>query len=138
MAERPRIVIDTDVLVSRLLVPRSAPAEAVRVAADQGVLLVSEALMSELAEVLARPKFDAYVTVQDRQQFLRLLARIATMVPILHRVRECRDPKDDMLLELAISGDAHFIVTGDADLLGMSLFRGVRILTPAAYLEAAG
>ena len=94
--------------------------------------------MSELAEVLARPKFDAYVTVQDRQQFLRLLARIATMVPILYRVRECRDPKDDMLLELAISGDAHFIVTGDTDLLGMSVFRGVRILTPAAYLEAAG
>ena len=138
MAERPRIVIDTNVLVSRLLVPRSVPAEAVRVAANQGVLLVSEALMTELAEVLARPKFDAYVTVQDRQQFLRLLARIATMVPILHRVRECRDPTDDMLLELAISGDAHLIVTGDADLLGMSVFRGVRILTPAAYLEAAG
>ena len=138
MAERPRIVIDTNVLVSRLLVPRSVPAEAVRVAANQGVLLVSEALMTELAEVLARPKFDAYVTVQDRQQFLRLLARIATMVPILHRVRECRDPKDDMLLELAISGDAHLIVTGDADLLGMSVFRGVRILTPAAYLESTG
>ena len=138
MVERLRIVIDSNVLVSRLLVPRSVPAEAVRVAANRHVLLVSEALMSELADVLARRKFDAYATVVDRQHFLRLLGRIATMVPILHQVRACRDPKDDMLLELAISGEAHFIVTGDADLLRMSVFRGVRILTPATYLESTG
>jgi predicted nucleic acid-binding protein len=60
------------------------------------------------------------------------------MVPILHQVRACRDPKDDMLLELAVSGDAHLVVTGDADLLEMSVFRGVRILTPAAYLRSPG
>jgi uncharacterized protein len=57
MAERPRVVVDTNVLVSRLLGPWSIPGEAVRRAADRGVLLVSEATVAEPAGVLARPKF---------------------------------------------------------------------------------
>jgi putative PIN family toxin of toxin-antitoxin system len=120
--------------VSRLLAPRSVPAEAVRRAVDQGVLLVSEATMAELAGVLARAKFDAYVSVADRQQFLRLLGRIAVTVPVLQRVQACRDPMDDKFLEVAVNGDAVLLITGDADLALMSSFRGIRILTPAAYL----
>ena len=134
MAERPRIVVDTNVLVSRLLGPRSVPGEAVRRAADRGVLLVSEVTMAELAGVLARPKFDAYVSVEERQRFLRLLGRIALMVPILHRVQACRDPRDDMFLEVAVNGEADLIVSGDADMVAMRSFRRVPILTPAAYL----
>ncbi len=134
MAERPRIVVDTNVLVSRLLAPRSVPGAAVRRAVDHGVLLLSEATLAELAQVLARPKFDAYVSVADRQQFLRLLGRIAVTVPILHRVQACRDPTDDKFLEVALNGDAAVLITGDTDLILMRSFHGVPILTPAAYL----
>lgn len=134
MTERPRLVIDTNVLVSRLLAPRSVPAEAVRGAVARGVLLVSEPTMAELATVLARAKFDAYVSVADRQQFLRLLGRIAVTVPVLHRVRACRDPNDDKFLEVAVNGDAQTIITGDADLVAMGTYRAIPILTPAAYL----
>ena len=136
MAERPRLVVDTNVLVSRLLAPRSVPAEAVRRAADHGVLLLSEPTLAELARVLARPKFDPYVSIADRQQFLRLLGRIAVTVPILHRVQACRDPMDDKFLEVAINGGAALLITGDADLALMRSFRGIPILTPAAYLAA--
>ena len=135
MAERPRVVIDTNVLVSRLLAPRSVPAEAVRHAVAAGVLLLSEATVAELAQVLARAKFDAYVSVADRQHFLRLLGRIAVTVPIVHRVQACRDPTDDKFLEVAINGDAAMLITGDADLRLMRSFRGIPILTPAAYLQ---
>jgi len=136
MRTRQRIVVDTNVLISRLLVADSIPAEAVRLARRNGRLLVSDATMCELAEVLNRRKLDRYVTLKDRQRFLRELARIAEFVPIIQIVRECRDPKDDKFLEVALNGRADVIITGDADLLGMHPWRGVAIVSPADYLRS--
>jgi len=129
-----RVVLDTSALVSRLLLPGSVPAQAVGRAARDARLLVSRATLTELAEVLSRPKFDRYATISDRQQFLRLLCGIAEMIPVIRRVRACRDPRDDMFLEVALNGDASAIVTGDRDLLALDPFRGIPILTPAQYL----
>jgi len=129
-----RIVVDTNTLISRLLLPRSIPAAAVRKATASGQLLVSEATLAELADVLARPKFTSYVPIADRQQFIRMLGRTAEMVTITRIIRECRDPKDDKFLEFAVNGRAHVIVTGDKDLLALNPFRDVSSLTPAQYL----
>lgn len=49
-------------------------------------------------------------------------------------VKVCRDPRDDRILELAVSGDATFVVTGDSDLLVLNSFRGVQIVTPSQLL----
>jgi putative PIN family toxin of toxin-antitoxin system len=135
MRVRERVVADTNCLISRLLLPSSVPGKAVRQAVDHGILLVSEATMTELADVLARPKFDRYITIEDRQQFLRLLGRVAEFVASVYTVRECRDPKDDKFLEAALSGKADVILTGDADLLTLNPWRGIAILSPAEYLK---
>jgi putative PIN family toxin of toxin-antitoxin system len=135
MPTRRRIVVDTNVLVSRLLLPQSTPAQAVRKARGDGRLLVSEATMYELAEVLARPKLDLYINLKDRRQFLRQLGRVAEFVPIVQLVRECRDAKDDKFLEVALNGSADLIITGDADLLALHPWRRLAILTPAEYLR---
>ena len=137
MMSRQRIVVDTNALVSRLRLPDSVAAQAVRKAVDTGQLLVSESTLAELAGVLARPKFDRYVTIEDRQQFLRLLGRVAELVPIVYRVQACRGPADDKFLELAVNGEADLIVTGDDDLLALHPFQGIPIVTPAAYLASA-
>jgi putative PIN family toxin of toxin-antitoxin system len=129
-----RIVVGTNGLISRLLLPRSVPGNAVREAVDTGQLLVSDATLTELAEVLGRPKFAPYVSIQDRQQFIRLLGRVAEMVPIVHAIRACRDPKDYKFLELAVNGGAGVIITGDKDLLALNAFRKIAIITPAQYL----
>ena len=50
----------------------------------------------------------------------------------------CRDPKDDQILELAVSGNADCIVTGDDDLLTLNPFRGIAIITPADFLRVSG
>jgi uncharacterized protein len=135
MRVRERIVADTNCLVSRLLLPASIPSQAMRKAVNTGLLLVSEDTMSELADVLARPKFDRYISLEDRQQFLRMLGRVAEFVPLVYRVRECRDPKDDKFLEVALNGKADLILTGDADLLALHPWRDVAILSPAEYLR---
>jgi uncharacterized protein len=135
MRHRERIVADTNILVSRLLLPQSLPALAVRRAGGEGILLVSSATMTELADVLARPKFDRYVGIEERRAFLRLLARAAEFVPIIYSVRACRDPKDDKFLEIALNGKADLILTGDADLLALHPWQGIAILSPAKYLK---
>ena len=129
-----RIVVDTNALISRLLLPRSAPGKAVRQAIDAGQVLVSEATLAELADVLARSKFASYVSIEDRQQFIRLLGRVAEMAPITHMIRACRDSKDDKFLEVAVNGAASVIITGDKDLLFLNPFRKIAIVTPAQYL----
>ena len=134
MRIRERVVVDTNVFASRLLRFDSVPGRAAEKAIHESNLLVSHATMTELADVLAQPKFDRYVTVGQRMQFIQLITQTAKFVPIIHRVRECRDPKDDKFLEVAWSGQAETIITGDADLLVMNPWRGIEILCPADYV----
>ena len=129
-----RVVVDTNVFVSRLLRFDSVPGRAAEKAIHSDVVLVSPATMSELTQVLAEAKFDRYVTIEQRIQFIRLIAAAAEFVPIIHPIRECRDPKDDKFLEVALNGRADVIITGDADLLAMHPWRGVAILSPSNYL----
>lgn len=95
---------------------------------------MSEAVLAEVIYVLARPKFDRYISVERRQDFLNNLIRISHKVVVTHPVTACRDPKDNMILELALSGKADFILTGDRDLLALGNFGGIPIWTPAYYL----
>jgi putative PIN family toxin of toxin-antitoxin system len=129
-----RVILDTNILISRLLIPRSVAGRAVSRLVQHTQPLVSEAALSELAETLARDKFNPYVSLEDRQEFFRLFARVAEWVPVTTTVRVCRDPKDDKFLELAVDGQATLIVTGDKDLLALSPFRAVAMVTPAAVL----
>jgi len=134
--ESPRVVVDTNVLISRLLAPRSAPGKALSHAVREGRLLASSETLQKLAEVLGRAKFDRYLTLDERQQFMRLLGRIVDMPPITHRFTDCRDPSDNKFLDLAVSGEANAIITGDQDLLELHPFHNVPILTPTTYLES--
>lgn len=130
-----RWVIDTNVLISRLLLPSGVAARAVDHALARGVLLVSDATLSELATVLSRRKFDRYVTVAEREKFIFLLGGVARCVTITTPIVMCRDPRDDKFLQLALSGNADAIVTGDADLLALNPFHGIAIVTPAEFLD---
>jgi putative PIN family toxin of toxin-antitoxin system len=129
-----RFVIDTNTLVSRLLLSHSIPAHAVQRAIKTGDLLFSISTLAELNDVLRRPKFDRYLEPGDRDQFLRLLARLAIIVEVTHPVKICRDPKDDQILEVAFNGRADAIISGDADLLELHPFRGIPIFSPRKFL----
>ncbi|MFZ1009377.1 MAG: putative toxin-antitoxin system toxin component, PIN family [Candidatus Sulfotelmatobacter sp.] len=131
-----RVVVDTNVFVSRLLRFDSVPGRAAEKAIHNAVLLVSQPTMSELARVLTQAKFDRYARMEQRLQFILLVTHTAQFVPIVHPVRECHDPKDDKFLEVALNGRADVIVTGDSDLLEMHPWRGVEIMAPAQYIEA--
>jgi uncharacterized protein len=132
MHER-RWVLDTNTLVSRLLLPGGTAGRAVDHALALGVPLVSDDTLAELADVLGRPRFDRWVTLTERQRFITLLGGVCRRVEITHRVQACRDPKDDKFLQVALNGEAEAIVTGGADLMVLHPFHGVQILRPAAF-----
>jgi hypothetical protein len=130
-----RFVLDTNTLVSALLVRRSVPRQAFDYAFEHGTVLVSQATLAEVTEVLYRPKFDRYLTLERRLQFLTSYSEDTTSITITEVIMDCRDPKDNKFLEVAVSGSADILVTGDRDLLELHPYRGIAILTPHEVLK---
>lgn len=130
-----RWVVDTNALISRLLLPSSLSAKAVDRALELGELLVSSETLSELADVLARPKFEKYISKDERLKFFEHLSRVAIHLEETHPIEACRDSKDDKFLSLAVGGNADALLTGDKDLRILHPFMGVPILSPREFLE---
>ncbi len=128
-------VFDTNVLISALLLKNSVSRLAFDKAILDGRLLISLETIDELNDVLKRPKFDRYVTEKERRQFVAALVQDAELVTITQQIAICRDPKDDKFLELAMSGGADCIVSGDKDLLSLHPFQGIPIVRPDAFLN---
>lgn len=135
MISESRYVVDTNTLVSALLFERSRPGQAFFTARQLGQILLSRTLFTELQTVLSRKKFDRYILPDERERFLATLLLEAMLIDVSVHIQACRDPKDDYILELAVEGNATCIITGDLDLLELSPFQSIPILTPANFLE---
>lgn len=134
---RLRCVVDTNVLISAALLPDRTPAHAVGWVLRHGVLLASEATFRELDGRLRRPKFDRYLDDEDREAYLALIREASLFVTVHEAVRASPDPTDDAFLDLAVSGGADCILTGDTrHLPPLHPFRGIPILTPAQFVES--
>jgi uncharacterized protein len=129
-----RIVLDTNVFVSAVLKANSLPFLVLRWIDQHGGLLKSAATEREILSVLARPHIAAVTIPTFRDDLARMLAT-AELVTITEQIASCRDPHDDKFLELAVSGRADIIVSGDADLLALNPFRGIPIVTPAMFVQ---
>ncbi len=134
MSGKRRLVLDTNVLVSAVLTPEGKPRGCLEYALERGVLLLSEQTRGELLEVLYRPRLQRYIVKSEREGVLGRVAIRAERVEVEKRIEACRDPKDDKFLEAVVSGEADYLVSGDEDLLVLHPFRGIPILTPAAFL----
>ena len=134
MAADLRVVFDTNVVVSAMLLPLSIPRRALDRAMREGRPLISAATATELDEVIHLPKFDKYLSEEERIEFLTTLVHEAELVNVVETVTDCRDPRDNKFLELAVSGRATHIVTGDSDLLVLHPFRGISVVSPSAFL----
>jgi uncharacterized protein len=134
-----RLVIDANVFVSAVLSAQGKSRQAFDLAVATGVILMSDEVFAEVSEVLLRPKFDRYSNRTKREAFLDELLGIVEFVDIIEKINECRDAKDDKYLELACSGNADLILTGDDDLLVLHPFRQIPIVKVQTFLapEAA-
>jgi uncharacterized protein len=135
MSRNARYVFDTNVIVSSLLFKTGNPSKAFRFALKNGEVLLSLELLEELSDVLGREKFDRFITSEERDEFLETFVERAVLIDIIERVQECRDPKDDKILELALNGQAEYIVSGDKDLLVLNPFCSIKIVTAEEFLR---
>lgn len=131
------IVFDASVLVSAAFKVDSVPERALLRAHEVDVFALSAAVEAEFIDVFGRPKFAQAIRHDRRAHILALLRDAAVWFEPTVPVTDCRDPKDDKYLELALAAGAETIVSSDDDLLVLHPWRGVRILRPAAYLALA-
>ena len=132
---KPRIILDTNLLISRALTPSSLTASAVRMIIDHCDLLVSQATMDEFATVLNRIQSKGYIKQDEALTLITSYKEMVEWVPILEKVQECRDPGDDKFLELAVNGQAEYLITGDKDLLVLHPFRKTQIFTAKDFIS---
>lgn len=133
-----RVVLDTNVLISGLLIPGGPPGKIVDLWTENKItVIVSQALIEEFFDVLLRPKFKRAGTVIERQDLLICLLEMENSVFVfpkvnMHVVKE--DPEDNHVLECALEGKVQYIISGDTHLLALSEFQGISIVAPAEFI----
>lgn len=136
-----RVVIDTNVLVSAVIKSSGTLGQVLcRLRDGDFVLLYSEPILTEVVDVLNRPRIrDKYrLDPSDIETVVSLILLRGEAVVPTRRITVCRDPKDNMFLEAAADGDASMIVSGDDDLLDLEAFKGIPVVTPADFLAEFG
>ncbi|HET7115247.1 MAG TPA: putative toxin-antitoxin system toxin component, PIN family [Hanamia sp.] len=128
-------VIDTNTLVSAFIFRYSNPRKAFEKAVKEGEVFASLKTYNEFSEILLRPKFDKYISPEEKLLALKEFKELAVFSEISETITKCRDPKDDKFLELAVSVNASCIITGDKDLLVLHPFRNIPILTAVDFLN---
>jgi hypothetical protein len=132
------IVFDTSSLVGALTKDKGPPRRALLHALAFDVVASSSPVAAEWRRVLHRPKLERRMDLAFRDRLLDRIVALAEAFEPAIRVDDCRDPTDNMFLELALAAGAEVIVSSDNDLLVLDPWRGVRILTARRYLESVG
>ena len=130
-----RVVIDTNVLISAALLPGATPSRVVAYVLQHQRLLFSEQTFEELRTRLHRPKFDRYLSLDERKLLLHDFNAAAEWVALGEVFSFSRDRDDDKFVQTALNGGARWLISGDADLLCLGSVQTVQIMTPAQALS---
>ena len=117
-----KIVLDTNLIVSALLIKNSISRKAFDLAVNQYSIVSSKECFEELNDVLGRKKFEKYFTLVEFFE-----------VGII--VSDCKDPKDNKFLALALESKSKIIVSGDRHLLEMKNYFGIKIISPHDFIQ---
>jgi putative PIN family toxin of toxin-antitoxin system len=122
-----RVVLDTNILVSALISEGTARQLVVELL-DTHTVILSSQIIAELADVLTREKF--IVKSSQVNRFVSGLVKTSKIVPDNPRFKVIsEDADDDVILNVAYTGKADYLVTGDKHLLALKQFKKTRIVT---------
>ncbi|NBC04588.1 MAG: putative toxin-antitoxin system toxin component, PIN family [Bacteroidetes bacterium] len=129
-----RLILDTNLWISFLISSKYEKLDKL-LFDHKCTLLFSRELLEEFKNVAERPKLKKYFSNNDLIDLLETIDEVAEFVEVTTEVTECRDPKDNFLLSLAIDGDADFLLTGDNDLLILERVGDTEIKTISEFLD---
>jgi putative PIN family toxin of toxin-antitoxin system len=132
-----KVVLDTNVLVSALIVKAGKPAQTLR-RVESFELLITEEILAETERVLnySRIRKRYLLSDQDVSTYIDRLTEVGTVLQVNAKVEVIEDdPDDDKFLALAKEAQADYIVSGDVHLTALSEYKGTSILTPNQFLE---
>jgi hypothetical protein len=127
-----KVVIDTNIWVSYLLGSLLQGIDE-KILSKEIKVVVSDEMLKEISEVSSRPKFKNIFTAKRIKELFSLLDSYAIVVSPSQKVNVCRDGKDNCLLEVALEGEADYLVTGDEDLLVLDPFHNTKIVKPKDF-----
>lgn len=131
---KKRVVVDTNCWISFLIGRRLA--SLVYLLSNEHIeLILCDELLEEIKEVTQRPKFAKYFPAQEVASLLSFLRLKGTVIKPSVSLHLCRDEADDYLLALAQEAKAHYLVTGDKDLLVIQEIGTCRIIDPKTFEE---
>ncbi len=137
-----KVVLDTNVVISGLLIPGSPPAKILDLWADSQVsVVISPPLVEEYLEVILRPKFAGLGMVHERQGLIEGLIDQQSSVLVVPEVTfhaVTTDPDDNLVLDCAVQGKTDFIVSGDSHLLELRELKGIPVVSPHELLDRLG
>jgi putative PIN family toxin of toxin-antitoxin system len=129
-----KIVLGTNVLVSGILSPNGPPSAVLRALLTERVTLCfDERIVSEYRAVLTRSRFSFDPDlVEELVSFLEMAGSPTLAAPLAVTLP---DPWDQMFIEVAVSGSADFLVTGNLKHFPESARAGVRVVSPRDFLN---
>lgn len=134
-----KIILDTNVVISGLLIPNGPPGKIVDLWVENRLkVVVCQALIKEYFDVLLRPKFKKLGTIIERQNLLMELLEMENSIFVFPKTRLDiikSDPEDNRVRECAVEGEVQYIISGDDHLLALKEFQGIVIVSPAAFLN---
>lgn len=138
--QKTRLVLDTNTLVSAFKKETSWSASFFRFVQKNYDLLVSDETLDELDITLLKPKIEKFFIGRVHRKDELILEYIASSVFVNITIisTDCRDPKDNKFLSLALSGNADYIISGDLDLRVLHPYHGVKILTMREFVDENG
>ncbi|MEB3191126.1 MAG: putative toxin-antitoxin system toxin component, PIN family [Snowella sp.] len=129
------IVVDTNVLISAVLNPLGTPNQAFTKVITHFQLIQSESTYEELITRIQKKKFDRYISLEDRIDFLEMIYRKSLFFEVEFQVNLCDDLDDNKFLDLARVGNSIYLITGDSDLLILQQYLDTQIIKPAQFLD---
>lgn len=130
-----KFVFDTNSLISAILLQNSISAKALNHALNIGRIVISEPVLIEFEDVIFRKKLDKYfLNDAERLEAINKIEENSIIFFPKVEINACRDPKDNMILELAVESNASCIISGDKDLLVLSPFNNIPIVTAVDFL----
>ena len=129
-----KLVLDTNIFISAFYWGGNSQKIIDRVIEGIDELYISEEIINEISEVMARPKFKTERKTIDG--YIKTIIKSGKIIKIEGKLKGiCRDKDDDDKLECAIISNADFLITGDEDILILKNYENVKIITQKEYLD---